>query len=372
MKKHFSKFFSLTSLAAIWLVTETFAAGSSAGLAKAKQQADAKGSTFITSHDEIVAKAKQEGKVRIIAAMSPSNIKIYGAAFQKKYPFLDVDGRESTGPDVAQRILREIQSGAAKDWDIFLVYAEFRSEYTPHLWNIDLLGMAEQGVLQIPPPMIDAKYGNVISAFTHFQVTAYNPNLVPANLLPKNWEDLLRPELKGRKFAADTRPKDVATLVPAWGLEKTLSFARKLAAQEPIWVLNPTRTLAAIMAGEIPMMIGANFKAVKGTQRKDRVGALQYVVPEPVPVRFGNLQAISATAPHPYAALLWLEWLASPEAQKLIDEYEPFNSSVYVRGGAVEEELRGKKLSMMTWDNHHYMEEWEAKVIEAYGFPKAK
>jgi ABC-type Fe3+ transport system substrate-binding protein len=91
-----------------------------------------------------------------------------------------------------------------------------------------------------------------------------------------------------------------------------------------------------------------------------------------VPVRFGNLQAVAATSQRPHAALLWLEWLASPEAQKLIDEHEPFNSSVYVKGGAVAEELKGRKLSLTTWENHHYMEQWEAKIVEAYGFPKAK
>jgi iron(III) transport system substrate-binding protein len=366
------KSLALAFLMTMWTVAETFAAAPSPRLLKAKQQADAKGYTFIPNHDEIVAKAKKEGKVRVIAAMQPSDIRTYGAVFQKKYPFIDVDGLESTGPDVAQRRLRELKSGAAKDWDVLLVYAAFRSEYTPYLWNIDLLGMAEQGVLQIPPAMIDARYGNVISAFTHFQVAAFNAKLVPPNLLPKTWEDLLRPELMGRKFAVDTRPKDIAALVPAWGLEKTLDFARKIAAQQPIWVLGTSRTLASIMAGEIPMMMGSNFNAVKGAQRKDRLGVLQYVIPEPVPVRFGNLQAISASAPHPHAALLWLEWLASPEAQKLIDEHEPFNSSVYVRGGAVEEELRGRNLSMTTWENHHYMEQWEAKIVEAYGFPKAK
>jgi ABC-type glycerol-3-phosphate transport system substrate-binding protein len=200
MKMDYLKSRSLAFLIMIWLVAETFAAEPSPNLSKATQRADAKGYTFITNHDEIVAKAKKEGKVRVTAAMDPSKIRIYGAAFQKKYPFIDIDGRESTGPDVAQRILREIQSGAAKEWDVILVYAEFRSEYTPHLWNVDLLGMAKQGVLQIPPPMIDQKYGNVISAFTHFQVTAYNPKLVPANLLPKTWEDLLKPELMGEKI----------------------------------------------------------------------------------------------------------------------------------------------------------------------------
>jgi len=114
MKMVFLKCCTLAFLTLIWLVAEIRAAEPSPNLSKAKQQAEAKGYNFITNHDEIVAKAKQEGKVRVTAAMDPANIRIYGAAFKKKYPFIDIEGRESTGPDVAQRILREIQSGAAK------------------------------------------------------------------------------------------------------------------------------------------------------------------------------------------------------------------------------------------------------------------
>jgi hypothetical protein len=62
--------------------------------------------------------------------------------------------------------------------------------------------------------------------------------------------------------------------------------------------------------------------------------------------------------------------MASPETQTIIDEHEPLASSVYVRGGAVEQELRGKKLSVVSWEHHPKIEEWQAKVFEAYGFPK--
>src|SRR3990172_11415712 len=177
MKMHFSKSLGLAFLMAIWAVDEASTAASSPNLLKAKQEAEAKGYTFITSHDEVVAKEKKEGKVRITAAIQPSTIKATTAAFRKKYPFIDIDGRESTGPDSAQRTLLEIKSGASKEGDVIIVYAAFRSEYTPYLWNVDLLGMAKHGVLQIPPPMIDAKYGNVVAVFTYFQVIAYNEKL---------------------------------------------------------------------------------------------------------------------------------------------------------------------------------------------------
>jgi len=335
------------------------------------QQASAQGYHVSSSHDEIVAMAKKEGKLRILTTMDDSDIKANTAAFKKKYPFLDVQAQQSRGTDSAQRLLLEIKGGMAKDWDVVLVSADFYSEYHPFLWRADILEMAKKGVLQIPPLMIDPRNKNVLAAFSYFQATAYNSKLVPPNLVPKTLEDLLRPELKGRKFAVDIRPKDVAGLVPAWGLEKTLDFARKIAAQQPIWIRGGSRVMLSVISGEIPMMMGNNYGSVREAQGKDPAGVLQYAILEPVPVRFGNAQAILAGARNAYAGLLWLEWLATPEAQKIIDETEPFSSSVYVRGGAVEQELRGRKLSVVDWDQYPRMEDWQAKIVEAYGFPKA-
>jgi hypothetical protein len=350
-------------------MTGAFAADS-AVLTKAKKEAEAKAYIFPTDRNEIVAKAKEEGRLRVLAEMEPPNIKASTAAFMKKYPFINLYIEEITATDQYQRNLLELKSGRGKDWDLLSVSIDFYSEYLPFLSKIDLLGMAEHGIIQIPRLMIDIKNRNVVAFFSRFQVTAYNKNLVPADRVPRAWEDLLKPEFKGRKFAADIRPTEIAGLVPAWGLEKTLDYARKIAAQQPIWVRGGSRTLTSIVAGEVPMMIGPNYTAVKRAQSKDPLGVLQYVILEPAPVRLTVAEGIHAASPHPNAALLWLEWMASPEAQKLADEYEPLAFSVYVRGGAVEQELKGKKLSVVSWEHHQNMEKWQTQVFEAYGFPK--
>jgi iron(III) transport system substrate-binding protein len=327
---------------------------------------------LITSRDEILTRAKQEGRVRALAEMDSSHIKASTQAFMKKYPFIELQIQEITGTDAARRNILELKSGAGNDWDILHLSTDFYSEYIPHLWKIDMIAMAEQGILQLPSLMIDPKNRNVVSFFSRFQVTAYNKALVSAAQLPKSWEDLSRSEFKGRKFALDIRPTEIAALVPAWGLTRTLDFARKMAQQQPLWVRGGTRTLTAIIAGEVPMFVGPNFNNVKAAQRKDPKGVLQYAILEPVPLRLALQQAIRLNAQRPHAALLWLEWMASPEAQRIIDEHEPLASSVYVRGGAVEHELRGKTLSVVSWDHHQNMEEWQAKVFEAYGFPTAE
>ena len=92
---------------------------------------------------------------------------------------------------------------------------------------------------------------------------------------------------------------------------------------------------------------------------------------EPVPLRISVEQAILATSRNPHAALLWMEFMAGPDAQKLIDEHEPLTASVYSKGSATEQAVRGKKLSVVSWEDNARMEQWIGKLVAAYGFPKA-
>jgi hypothetical protein len=43
-----------------------------------------------SSREEIVSKAKKEGKLRILTTMDDADTKANTAAFKKKYPFIDV------------------------------------------------------------------------------------------------------------------------------------------------------------------------------------------------------------------------------------------------------------------------------------------
>ena len=352
-------------------VRVSFAAGPTSALVNAKREAEVRGYIFIISHDEIVTKARQEGRLRVLGGMEPPTMKATAAAFMKKYPFINLQIQEITGTDAAQRNILEIKSGA-RDWDVHRLSTDRYPDYLPYLLKVDLLGLAEQGVIRIPPPMIDPNQRNAVAFYNRFQVTAYNKNLVTPTQVPKSWDDLLKTEFRGRKLMLDPRALSVSALVPAWGLEKTLDFARRLAAQQPVWVGSNSRGMGALLAGETPLLVGGNLSTVIRAQAKDPAGILQYVILEPVPLRLGELEAIQSNAQNPHAALLWLEWMASLEAQKLADEHEPLASSVFVRGGAVEQQLRGKKVSVVNWENQLQVEEWQAKIVEAYGFPKAE
>ncbi len=349
-----------------------FGATASAALQKAKQEADSKGYVLFTNHEEILSKAKNEPKLRVLATLEGS-LKITAGAFKKKYPFIDLQVESSRTVDESQRLLLQVKAGAAKDWDIIKTTPTFYSEWLPHLWKVDLLGMSEQRILDIPPKMIDPKNRNVVALGARLAVVTYNKDLVPAGQLPRTWEDLLKPEWKGKKFATDINPAEIAALVPVWGLEKTLNYARQIASQEPIWSRGASRSATAVTAGEIPLLLfGASYSIAARAERKDPRGTTQFAFLEPVPVRYTLEQGILATSRNPHAALLWLEFMAGLEAQKLIDEHEPLIASLYSKGSAAEQALRGKKLSIVSWENNEELEKWIAKLTVAYGFPKAE
>jgi iron(III) transport system substrate-binding protein len=346
------------------------AAAAGAALQKAKQEAEAKGFIFETSRDEIVAKAKKEGKLRVLTSLEMEALKPVSEAFKKKYPFIDLRAEEIAGTDTYQRMLLEMKSGAASGWDVNYLTTDYYDDYFPYQKKFDVLGMAQQGVLQIPVGMIDPVNRNIVSYTTNTQVVAYNKKLISEDKVPNTWEDFLKPEFKGKKFVVDIRPQEVANLVPAWGLEKTLQFAKALADQSPIWVRGHSRTIAAITAGEYAMLLGANLNSTKRAMAKDRAGVLAYKVVEPIPIRIADHEAVFGKAASPYAGLLWLEFIAGPETQQIINRDD--KGSVFFPGTTPHQLTQGRKVTLVAWEHAPKLEELQKKVFEAYGFPKAQ
>jgi ABC-type Fe3+ transport system substrate-binding protein len=351
-------------------VPAALAAAAGAALQKAKQESESKGFIFESSRGEIIARAKKEGKLRVLTSLENEALKPVSEAFRKKYPFIDLRAEEIAGTDTYQRMLLEMKAGAATGWDVNYLTTDYYDDYFPHLKKFDILGMAQHGVLQIPTGMIDPVNRNVVSYTTNTQIVAYNNKIIAEGSVPNTWEDFLKPEFKGKKFLVDIRPQEVANLVPAWGLEKTLQFARAIAAQNPIWIRGHSRSIASMAAGEYPMLLGANLNSTKRAMDKDRLGVLNYKVVEPVPIRIADHEAIYVKAASPYAGLLWLEFVAGPETQNIINR--DFKGSVFFPGTTPYQLTQGKKVSLVAWEHAPKLEELQKKVFEAYGFPKAE
>lgn len=325
----------------------------------------------VASHDEIVARAKVERKLRVGTSVESETLNILKDAFKKKYPFIDVQAEELTGTEVHERLVLELQAGMARDWDALFMRSEFWTRYLPHLKRFDMLRMAKEGALQVPAAMVDPQHRNVLSLGSIVGCLAYNKKLIPPQNIPAKWEDLLKPEFKGRKFTMDVTGLNLVPLVASMGLERTLDYAKKLAAQEPIWVRGYSRSVTGVLSGEYALDAFNQVNSVVRAQGKDQTGSLGMAILEPVPVRLQLVHGILAQAKQPHAALLWLEFLASAAGQKIIDEHEPLKSSTYAPESGLQTLTKEKRLSVIDWQSFEKAAEWIGKIVEAFGFPKA-
>ncbi|HEX9270837.1 MAG TPA: ABC transporter substrate-binding protein, partial [Candidatus Binatia bacterium] len=237
-----------------WMLNSAvYAASVNSAVLEAKRAAETKGFFSLTSRDEIVAKAKQEGTLRVISSLDAGTFKPMMESFSKKYPFIKIRIDEIAGPEALQRFLLELKAGTVKDFDTSEASSEFYVENAAHAMKFDLLGMAQQGVLEINPKMIDPEYRNVVSVASSICSIAYNKNRLSPDAVPDKWEDFLKPEFKGRKFVADVRPQCMASLMAGMGEEWVVKYARQIKDQQPVWIRGNARAMGAIATGEQPV-----------------------------------------------------------------------------------------------------------------------
>ena len=98
----------------------------------------------------------------------------------------------------------------------------------------------------------------------------------------------------------------------AWGEEKTISYFKKLVAQDLQYHNGLTLNANLLAAGEFSIL------AMNGSHTieilKDKGAPVEWFYAKPVAVDTTG-PAISAKAPHPNAAKLWVDYLLSKEGQ---------------------------------------------------------
>ena len=347
------------------------AASPSAAMVKAKREAEAKGYIFETSRDEIVAKAKKQGVLRVLASSSPSTLSPLVKAFKDKYPFIDARAAEIVREDSQTRAM-QLKSGSRLDEDVIHVPPDLYPDYLPYLKKFDIAAMAEHKVLEIPAKMIDSIQLNLVAMESSLQVIAFNKCLIDPAKVPNSWEEFLKSEFKGKKFLVDIRPNLETVMAAGAGEAWMIDYSKRIAAQQPIWIRGQSRTITQIAAGEYTLHRGAYYQGVVRVMRKDPTGCLQSRIIEPIPVRVDGPHAVLATSANPHAALLWLEFMAGAQGQAITDEYEPVSASVYSPGSVIEKIVRGKKVWIRDLQSIDKTSKWMAMAVEAFGFPRGK
>jgi putative spermidine/putrescine transport system substrate-binding protein len=160
----------------------------------------------------------------------------------------------------------------------------------------------------------------------YYGVLSFEVNTSVVKNVPADWSDLLKPEYKGQVALAGDPTQSNQAISAVWAAAIAnggslddatpgLDFFKKLNdAGNFVPVIGKTATVAS---GETPIRIAWTYNALG--DKDSLAGNPPITVAVPASGRFGGMyvQAISAYAPHPNAAKLWMEYLYSDEGQNV-------------------------------------------------------
>lgn len=270
--------------------------------------------------DELVKAAQQEGMLTTIAL--PHDWCNYGEAietFKAKYG-LEVNelNPDAGSADEIEAIKANKGSKGPQAPDVI----DVGYGYGPQLIEEGLVMPYKVTTWDTIPD--DAKHPEGYWYGDYYGVLAFEVNKDVAPSIPQDWADLLKPEYKGMvALAGDPRASAQAQMsVYAAALanggsldniEPGLQFFKEL--NEKGNFVPVIAKQATIAKGETPIVMRWDYNALADKAALAGNPEIEVVIPKTGVIAGVYIQAISAYAPHPNAAKLWMEFLYSDEGQ---------------------------------------------------------
>jgi iron(III) transport system substrate-binding protein len=258
----------------------------------------------------LVEGAKKEGQFALYD--SHTWFRTIAREFEKKYSFIKVSEWRSDGRNLIKRALEEIRAGQYLA-DVIATTSE------------QMAIMRREGVFQehysadarYYPEDVKAKGKTGFYYIGHYETynsLGFNTSLIPPTEAPKTMSDLLNPKWKGKMsiVSTTTGTRWIGNTLNAMGRE----FLERMAGQE-VKVQNMSGAALAglVVSGEVPLsptIFDANVHTAK-----QKGAPVEWRPLEPVVTTVGY-SGLTLKAPHPHAALLFLDYLHSKEGQQLM------------------------------------------------------
>ncbi len=264
----------------------------------------------------LIAGAKAEGKVSWYTSLAGSSYKELAQGFEKKY------GVKCEVYRAASNELQARISAEAKARQYIVDTIETTLPLLKSLREDGLLAVYTSPHLLKYPAHAKEKAGNSLYYWgvnrESFIGVGFNPNLMPASAVPKNFDGLLNPQLKG-KLGMTTSETGVR-MMGAILKFKGEAFANKLKAQDISLHSVSGRAIADMaISGEVP--ISPSIFRDHAMESKLKGAPISWVAMEGVPTNAGATSIIYQ-APHPHAAVLMADYILSPEGQKILEDLQ--------------------------------------------------
>lgn len=301
---------------------------------------------------ELVEAAKKEGKLTTIAL--PHSWCGYGdviAGFKAKYPEITVN---ELNPD----------AGSGDEIEAIKANKGNTGDQAPDVIDVGLsFGPSAKAEGLIQPYKVStwdtildsAKDADGYWYGDYYGVLSFLVNKDLVKDSPKDWADLLKPDYANAvALAGDPRSANQAVQgVFAAGLsanggdvskagEAGLKFFKEL--NEKGNFVPVVGKAAPFAQGSTPIIVAWDYNAISWGESLNGNPPFEVVVPETGVVAGVYVQAISAFAPHPNAAKLWMEYLYSDEGQLgwLKGYCHPIRFNDLAKNGKIPQELLDK------------------------------
>jgi iron(III) transport system substrate-binding protein len=273
-----------------------------------------------SSDAALVEAAKKERNLTIIHGMPQANMQGLAKAFNRLYPFIEVEIERQQGLAVYEKYNTETRSGSnLRD----IVMLADMAGYRKLIENKMIMNYRVPTDAGIPAQF--KIEGGAYAAYLTTMVVIVNDKLVSQEegKILKEWEGILDPRWKGR----------IGTAYPAGGsvygpLYMYLhpptpgrfgeKFLKGIAAQQP-QIYNSTATaIERVIAGEIQVLF-THFES-DAIPRLEQGAPIRWYAPKPTPSFANAYFGIAAKAPHPNAAKLFMNWILSEDGATAVNK----------------------------------------------------
>jgi len=265
----------------------------------------------------LVDGAKKEGKISLYTTLIVDQVvRPVKDAFEKEYPFIQVEFFRGNAERLVQKMLAEYQ---AKRYDVDIIDGTVsptmvrRAGYLQRFYS---------PVLADYPADLKDSQGFWGSTNLYFFATGYNTRMVKPNEVPKTYEDLLNPRWKGQMMWSTSRgsgaPIFTGTILNTMGPEAGKTYLQKLKTQNIAKTTASNRqVLDLTIAGEYPLALQIfNHHAYIS---KTAGAPVDWMPHEPVTATIQTI-ALAKNSPHPHAAMLFIDFAVSEKGQKVFQQ----------------------------------------------------
>jgi iron(III) transport system substrate-binding protein len=260
-----------------------------------------------TFDPKLVEAAKKEGKVSLYNSGSREAGDTLLKAFKEKFGISGEQYR-ATSNKILTKVMEEIKANN--------IYCDVVTTGSPNVLQLQLKGLLQklnvEQAKHYPKTQKTDYYVNVTGIGLFIM---YNKDLVPENEAPKEWKDLLNPKWKGKiampDWTASTSPMIVYKMLrDVYGTE----FLKNAGEQD--FVVHKAHGAAANAVATGECAISFEMLSDRIAVQVKKGAPVGYSVPSPTTFNPRQI-GIPKGAPHPNAARLLIEFVLSPEGQKM-------------------------------------------------------